>query len=153
MTAVLLTIHTLLVIALVGVVLLQRSEGGALGMGGGGGGGMMSGRGAANALTRSTTLLAAAFFTTSVLLAITSDRGVTEQDILDQLTGEESGQDGDIGDIDADDIFDFGDEDAAPATDPEVVLPDPTDSIPGDDVPATTTGGDEPAGEEEPQRG
>jgi preprotein translocase subunit SecG len=55
--------------ALVGVVLLQRSEGGALGIGGGGGG-FMTGRGAANFLTRVTAGLAAAFFVTSMLLTL-----------------------------------------------------------------------------------
>lgn len=62
MTAVILTFHVLIVLALIGLVLIQRSEGGALGMGGGGGGGgFMSGRGAANALTRTTSILAALF--------------------------------------------------------------------------------------------
>jgi preprotein translocase subunit SecG len=60
---------------LVGVVLLQKSEGGALGVGGGGGGGFMTGRGTANLLTRVTAGLAAAFFTTSILLTILAGRG------------------------------------------------------------------------------
>jgi preprotein translocase subunit SecG len=59
----------MLVLALIGVVLLQKSEGGALGMGGGGGG-LMSSRGTANVLTRTTAILGAGFFATSVLLAI-----------------------------------------------------------------------------------
>lgn len=63
-------IHLLIVLALIGVVLLQRSEGGALGIGGGGGGGFMSNRGTANVLTRATALLAAGFFITSLLLSI-----------------------------------------------------------------------------------
>ena len=54
----LLVIHLLIASALVGMVLIQRSEGGALGMGGGGGG-FMTGRGAANLLTRITAGLAA----------------------------------------------------------------------------------------------
>ena len=53
MEAVILTVHTLMVLALIGVVLMQRSEGGALGMGAGAGGGFMTGRGAADALTLS----------------------------------------------------------------------------------------------------
>lgn len=69
MTTVLLVIHLLVAVALVGVVLMQRSEGGALGMGGGPGG-MMTGRGAASLLTRVTIALAAAFFALSILLAI-----------------------------------------------------------------------------------
>ena len=63
MITVLLILHLLIAAALVGVVLLQRSEGGALGIGGGGG--FMTGRGAANFLTRVTAGLAAAFFATS----------------------------------------------------------------------------------------
>ena len=71
MTQVVLIIHLLLALALVGVVLLQRSEGGALGMGGGGGaGGFMSARGQANLLTRTTAILAGAFMITSVVLAL-----------------------------------------------------------------------------------
>src|SRR5215471_18240076 len=68
MTTVLLILHLMIATALVGVVLLQRSEGGALGIGGGGG--FMTGRGAANFLTRVTAGLAAAFFSTSLLLTL-----------------------------------------------------------------------------------
>jgi preprotein translocase subunit SecG len=68
MQNVLLVIHLIACIALVIAVLLQRSEGGALGMGGGGTGGLISGRGAANVLVRTTMGLAAVFFTTSVLM-------------------------------------------------------------------------------------
>ena len=67
MQTVLLVIHIMIATSLVGVVLVQRSEGGALGIGGGG---FMSGRGAANALTRMTTYLAAGFFATSIALAL-----------------------------------------------------------------------------------
>lgn len=66
----LLVVHTLIAIALVGVILLQRSEGGGLGIGGGTGGGLMTARGAANLLTRSTTILAVLFIGTSILLAV-----------------------------------------------------------------------------------
>ena len=66
----LLVVHTLIALALVGVILLQRSEGGGLGIGGGTGGGLMTARGAANLLTRSTTILAALFIGTSILLAV-----------------------------------------------------------------------------------
>jgi preprotein translocase subunit SecG len=59
----------MITVALVGIVLMQRSEGGALGIGGGGDG-FMSGRGAANLLTRTTAILAAVFFATSLLLAM-----------------------------------------------------------------------------------
>jgi preprotein translocase subunit SecG len=70
MSTVLLLIHVMIALALVGVVLLQRSEGGALGIGGGGGGGFMTGRSAGNALTKTTAVLAACFFATSLALSI-----------------------------------------------------------------------------------
>jgi preprotein translocase subunit SecG len=69
MATVLLLIHLMIASALVGVVLVQRSEGGALGVGGGGGG-FMSGRGQANFLTRLTAILAAGFFLTSLGLTL-----------------------------------------------------------------------------------
>ena len=70
MATVLLVIHLMVAAALVGVVLLQKSEGGALGIGGGGGGGFLTGRGTANLLTRVTAMLAAAFFVTSISLTL-----------------------------------------------------------------------------------
>jgi preprotein translocase subunit SecG len=66
----LLVVHTLIAIGLVGVILLQRSEGGGLGIGGGTGGGLMTARGAANLLTRSTTVLASLFILSSIVLAV-----------------------------------------------------------------------------------
>ncbi len=62
--------------ALVAVVLWQKSEGGALGIGGGGGG-FLTGRGTANLLTRTTAILAACFFLTSILLTLISQRAPT----------------------------------------------------------------------------
>ena len=61
-------IHLMIVLALCGLVLLQKSEGGGLGMGSGGG--FMSSRGGTNVLTRSTAILAACFFATSLLLSV-----------------------------------------------------------------------------------
>ncbi|MBL1430056.1 MAG: preprotein translocase subunit SecG [Robiginitomaculum sp.] len=75
MTSVLLTIHFLISVALVIAVLLQRSEGGALGIGGGGGGGLMSGRAATSMLSRATGFLGAAFFAMSILLTIVPNWG------------------------------------------------------------------------------
>ncbi len=66
----LLVVHALITIGLVGVILLQRSEGGGLGIGGGTGGGLMTARGAANLLTRSTTVLAIMFIGSSIVLAV-----------------------------------------------------------------------------------
>ncbi len=72
---ILLIIHLLIALALIGMVLLQRSEGGGLGIGGGGGGGggmggFMTGRGTANLLTRVTAVLAALFMISSLGLTI-----------------------------------------------------------------------------------
>jgi preprotein translocase subunit SecG len=70
MQTVIIIVHLLIVLALIGVVLLQRSEGG-LGLGGGGGvSGFMTGRGQANALTRATAILAGLFFLTSIVLSL-----------------------------------------------------------------------------------
>jgi preprotein translocase subunit SecG len=88
MGTVLIVIHLMVVVAMIGMVLLQRSEGGALGMGGGGGGGgggFMSARGAANVLTRSTGILAAAFFVTSITLSILAKYEARPTDVLDQV--------------------------------------------------------------------
>lgn len=82
METVLIVIHLMVVLALVGVVLLQRSEGGGLGIGGGSG--FMTARGAANALTRATAILAAAFFATSLVLSIVARYGEKPIDILDR---------------------------------------------------------------------
>lgn len=85
MIQVILIVHLLLAIALVAVVLLQRSEGGALGMGGGGTmGGMMTTRGTANLLTRATAVLAACFIATSLTLAILSSSNRAPTSILDR---------------------------------------------------------------------
>ena len=68
-STVLLVIHVLVAISLIGVVLVQRSEGGGLGMGSQSNA-FMSVRGQANLLTRSTAILAGVFFTTSIALAL-----------------------------------------------------------------------------------
>jgi preprotein translocase subunit SecG len=71
MQTVLLVVHLIIAIALIGVVLLQRSEGGALGIGGGGGAGsLFSARGVGNTLTRTTAVLAVMFFLTSIGLTV-----------------------------------------------------------------------------------
>ena len=88
MESVVIVIHLLIAIGLVGAILLQKSEGGALGMGGGGGsggmGGLMSGRSAGDLLTRTTAVLATCFFLTSFVLAILSGSGRESTSILDQ---------------------------------------------------------------------
>jgi preprotein translocase subunit SecG len=84
MIFVLFVVHVLIAIALVGTVLLQKSEGGALGMGGGGMSGFMTGRSTANLLTRTTAILAALFFATSILLVMLSNAGRESRGSLDQ---------------------------------------------------------------------
>jgi preprotein translocase subunit SecG len=81
MENVILTIHLILALLLIGVVLLQRSEGGGLGIGGGGG--TMSARGAATALTKLTWIFAAAFITTSITLTILAARGQDGGSVID----------------------------------------------------------------------
>jgi preprotein translocase subunit SecG len=68
MQTVIIVIHLMVVLAMTGVVLLQRSEGGGLGMGNTGG--FLTSRGSANVLTRTTATLAAVFFATSLVLSI-----------------------------------------------------------------------------------
>lgn len=114
MTTVLLIVHILIASGLVGVILMQRSEGGALGIGGGGPGGMMSGRGAANLLTRVTMFLGAAFVINSILLAIVGatgqgdglfDNGVPSDRLTtEDLFGDMSGDDSEEGDISLPDL-------------------------------------------------
>lgn len=81
MENVVLTIHLILALLLIGVVLLQRSEGGGLGIGGGGG--TMSARGAATALTKLTWVFAAAFIVTSITLTVLSTRGGNTGSVVD----------------------------------------------------------------------
>ena len=91
MQTVIIVIHLLIVLALVGVVLIQRSEGGGLGIGGGSG--FMTARGAANALTRTTAILAIGFFATSLILGIMARYGEKPTDILNRIpaaTGSQS---------------------------------------------------------------
>jgi len=85
MQQVLIVIHLLVVLALVGVILLQRSEGGALGglSGGGGVSGFLTGRGQANALTRATAILGTVFFCTSLALAILAGANRAPKSIFD----------------------------------------------------------------------
>ena len=85
MIIVLFVIHLLIAVALIGVVMLQKSEGGALGVGGGGGmSGFMTGRSTANLLTRTTAILGAAFFLTSILLVLVGNVERAPRSIIDQ---------------------------------------------------------------------
>lgn len=121
MIQILLIVHLLIALAMIGVVLLQRSEGGGLGIGGGGGGGgmggFMTGRGTANVLTRTTAILAALFMLSSIGLAILTGgtRHSAPTSILDQAppaasdsqapgadSGADSGTGGEAGQTDGD---------------------------------------------------
>ncbi len=85
MAQIVLVLHIMIAAALVGVILLQRSEGGGLGLGSGTMGGLMTGRGTANLLTRTTAVLAACFIGTSIVLAILSGNTGRAPSILEQV--------------------------------------------------------------------
>ncbi|HEV7245658.1 MAG TPA: preprotein translocase subunit SecG [Shinella sp.] len=85
MQTILLVIYLMVVVALIGVVLIQRSEGGGLGIGGGSG--FMSARGTANALTRTTAILAALFFVLALGMGIIARYETQPTDILDRIPG------------------------------------------------------------------
>ncbi|MBM3519873.1 MAG: preprotein translocase subunit SecG [Alphaproteobacteria bacterium] len=107
METVLLVVHLIVAIALIGIVLLQRSEGGALGIGGSGGGAgnIFSTRGVGNTLTRTTAYLAIAFFATSIALTLLATKrggggsvfdtgaGQAQEQGAPAQSGETSGQD------------------------------------------------------------
>lgn len=85
MEQVVLIIHMILAIAIIGLVLLQRSEGGGLGIGGGGMGGLATPQGAASAMTRVTWWCVACFFVTSLTLGVMAGRGGSASSIMDRL--------------------------------------------------------------------
>lgn len=87
METVVLVIHLMLVAALIGVVLVQRSEGGALGIGGGGN--FMSSRGTGNVLTKATTILAAGFFVTSIALTFIARGNSADTGLFENLPANE----------------------------------------------------------------
>lgn len=90
MANVLIVAYLLIVLALIAVILLQRSEGGALGIGGGGGG-LMTARGSANLLTRTTAILATLFFATAIGLTVLSELDRGTSGILEGATVTEDG--------------------------------------------------------------
>ncbi|MCI5059748.1 MAG: preprotein translocase subunit SecG [Alphaproteobacteria bacterium] len=87
MATVILVIHLLLALAIIGLVLLQRSEGGGLGIGGGGGGlgAFASASSTANALTKATAICAVAFFCTSLTLAVLAGGHSKSTSLLEKL--------------------------------------------------------------------
>lgn len=84
MTIVILVIHLFVAAALVGLVLVQRSEGGALGMGGGSNS-LISGRGAADALARMTMVAGAIFFVTSISLTMLAGSARRDRSVIDRV--------------------------------------------------------------------
>ncbi len=91
MENVVLIVHLILSLTLIGVVLLQRSEGGGLGIGGGGG--SMGGRSAGSPLGKVTWLLAIAFICTSVALTIIAAQNTAGSSVIDRLTDRPEAQD------------------------------------------------------------
>jgi len=88
MANIILVIHLILAVCLIGIVLLQRSEGGGLGIGGGGGGNVMSGRSAAGALAKLTWIFAAAFIATSITLTVLAARDAAGDSVIERLGAE-----------------------------------------------------------------
>ena len=91
MESVILVIHFIVTLALIGLVLLQKSEGGGLGIGGGGGGmGALAGaHSTANILTKATTLFAVAFFATNLTLAYIAKSKSSPTGVFDEVTQSE----------------------------------------------------------------
>ena len=87
MQTIVLTIHLIIIFALSGIILLQRNEGGGLGIGGGGNQGGLGGRAAANPLTRVTWILAAGFIATSIILTVLASQESRSTGVLDGLSG------------------------------------------------------------------
>src|SRR3979490_3409282 len=85
MIVLLFVVHVFIAIALIGVVLLQKSEGGALGIGGGGMSGFMTGRSTANLLTRTTAVLGGVFFLTSIFLVALRKSVRAPRSVVDEV--------------------------------------------------------------------
>lgn len=126
MENIVLSIHLILALVLIGVVLVQRSEGGGLGMGSSSNnaGGVMTGRQAANALTRLTWIVAICFLITSATLTILASRGQGSGSIFDRFTMPPASQQG-----------------TTPGTSGGVELPPPVGGVPAapsvNDAPVT----------------
>lgn len=147
METVIIVVHLMIVLALVGVVLLQRSEGGGLGIGGGSG--FMTARGAANTLTRATAILAAAFFVTSLGLSLIARYGPQPLDILDRASPTSQGQGGVLDQLGGSDVpapppasadvpaapAEIAPAETAPASPPAAVVPEaPSDATQAPDA-------------------
>jgi preprotein translocase subunit SecG len=87
MQTVVIVIHLMVIVSLIAVVLLQRSEGGALGIGGGGNS-LMTARSQGNVLTRATTFLGIAFFATSIAMSVLARLDAPPSAILEAVSGQ-----------------------------------------------------------------
>lgn len=92
MQNVILVIHILACLAMIGLVLVQKSEGGGLGIGGGAGNALMSGRGAAGALVRTTMIFGAIFFATSLILTSLANRQADNRSGIERILDESNPQ-------------------------------------------------------------
>lgn len=88
METVLLVVHIIIAVALIGLILLQKSEGGALGVGGSANMGAVAPRAQADALTKTTGWLAGAFIATSLLLVILAHGRAQPESLVDKLAAE-----------------------------------------------------------------
>jgi preprotein translocase subunit SecG len=136
MQTVLLVIYLMVVVALIGIVLIQRSEGGGLGIGGGSG--FMSARGAANALTRTTAILATLFFVLALGMGILSRYESKPTDILDRIPGTTGNGNG---------VLDSLGGQATPSTNQQAPAPTNNNAVPteGGAANGATGGGQAPA--------
>lgn len=141
MQNVILVIHILACLAMIGLVLVQKSEGGGLGIGGGGGNSLMSGRGTAGALVRSTMIFGGIFFATSLILTAIANRQSDNRSGIERIL-EQQQQQG----IDQtlpqtpSDLFDPTApllQNEAPASDVGIAPAPAPESAPVDQVPAT----------------
>jgi preprotein translocase subunit SecG len=141
MANVLIVAYLLIVLALIAVILLQRSEGGGLGMGSSSNG-LVSVRGSANLLTRTTAILAALFFATAIGLTILAELDRSTQSILEQAADPVDDGTGQpvVPTTVLDALNTLNGEPAAPATDPALAVPeaDPALAVPAADTPAAT---------------
>ncbi|MBK8199688.1 MAG: preprotein translocase subunit SecG [Acidobacteria bacterium] len=151
MQNVILVIHILACLAMIGLVLVQKSEGGGLGIGGGGANSLMSGRGAAGAIVRTTIIIGGIFFATSLALTSIANRTNPNRSGIERALQESSPA---TTPESPTDLFDpsvslLGDEPAAPATTPDAApetgLVDPTVTEPATTEPETTEAQPAPA--------
>jgi preprotein translocase subunit SecG len=85
MQEILLVFQIVIAVAMIGVILLQRSSADGLGLGGGGMGSFMSGRASANLLTKTTAILAALFILNSIVLAALVSNAPHQESILEKV--------------------------------------------------------------------